>query len=66
MIASQVYKGSTVKIVTVLDIGGESDVEIADFAIAAAHETRGSLFGTHVKRYANKVADTATVSLYTD
>lgn len=66
MIVKQVYKGSTVKIVTVTDIAGESDVEIADFAIEAARETRSSLFGTHVKRYANKVADTATVSLYTD
>lgn len=40
----------------------DTDEEILEVALAFTGETRGSLFGTSVRRF----GDVATVSLYTD
>lgn len=65
MIATDVDRGRTMKTVRIIDVRDESDDEIVDLAIAAARETRSSLFGWGVRRY--EITPTiVTVNLYTD
>lgn len=61
-----VYRGRTIKTVTVAGIGEhDRDHDIIDHAIAAAGETRSSLFGATVRHHEDCEA-LATVTLYTD
>lgn len=59
-----IYKGQTVKVVTVTGIDNASDTEVTEFAMAAAGETKGSLTGHNVGHY--RADNRAVVQLYTD
>lgn len=65
MKAETITRKRTYKVVTVSGITTETDREVSDFAIAAASETRSSLFGTYVTRNPYR-AGIASVQLNTD
>lgn len=48
MFATGVYKGRTVKTVTIAGVWGETKEEIIDLALEVAHETRERLFDIRV------------------
>lgn len=64
MIATGVYRGRTIKSVTLIEVE-ESDTEsrILDVALEAARETRSSLFGWAIN---NNGGPIVTVDLHTD
>lgn len=64
MIATGVYRGRTVKRVTVIEVEPEdSDSRILEVAMAKAGETRSSLFGSSITRYDDGIVN---VDLHTD
>lgn len=48
MFATGVYKGRTMKTVTIAGVHGESEDEVLNLALETAGETRSSLFGWRV------------------
>jgi hypothetical protein len=64
MIVTDVYKGQTLKRVTLADVADDAtDAELLRVALEAARETRSSIFGWDIARHVDNLA---TVTLFTD
>jgi len=65
MIAGPVYRGATLKRVALTHVDDATDDECLSTAMAAAGESRSSLFGWDVKRH-DDTPGTVVVTLHTD